>query len=190
MCALTSTFFMLVLFHRILCHSLSYCIAPSSSLPHSIILYNLLYLCYFLLPLIVCYLLSMYATSSCLISHSLILLSILFPTSHFSSYMVPLPLIPSFSFSSQRILLPLILCYFLLSYPTSFLSHTTTSYPTFCHFFSSYTTSPRLIVSCCTILILVILFCFLPPHILSYLLCSKTLFSLLSSHPVLFQLVF
>lgn len=147
----------------------------------------------------------MNATSFCLILLSLILLILIVHSiSYFSVLIIygttsshPLIL---FSFSSQRILLPLILCYFISSYPTSFLSHTTTSYPTFCHFFSSYTTSPHLIVSCCTILILVILFCFLPPHILSYLLCSKTVFSLLIlycsslsfntfSYPVLLHLI-
>lgn len=118
------------------------------------------------------YFLSFYATSSCLILLSLILfLLIAHSISYFSSYTVPLLSSPHPQCSSYPLLLPLILAYFISS-------HTPTSYPTLSllfilyHFHSSYRALG------CPILILVILFCFLPPHILSYLLCSETVFSL------------
>lgn len=174
MCALTSTFFMLVHFHLILCHSLSSSIAPSCSLPHSIILYNFLSCMLFpasfnglQLPLILCDILLSYLTFSHLISF---LLPILFPIFHHIQCHFSHPLI--FNVPLILLLLSLILAHIISS-------HTTTSYPTLSllfllyHFHSSYR------LSGCPILFLVILFCFLLPHILSYLLC--TLFSLFTS---------
>lgn len=148
---------------------LSSYIAPSCSLPHSIILYNFL-LCMLFptssngLPLILCNILLSYLNLS---SYSF-LLPILFPIFHHIQYHFSHPLILNVLYP---LLLPLILAYFISS-------HTTTSYPTLSllfilyHFHSSYR------LSGCPILFLVILFCFLPPHILSYLLCSETVYSL------------
>lgn len=119
--------------------------------------------------------LSFYATSSYLTFSHLIsfLLPILFPIFHHIQYHFSHPLI--FNVPLILLLLPLILAHVISS-------HTTTSYPTLSILFLLYHFHSSSRLSGCPILFLVILFCFLPPHILSYLLC--TLFSLFTSYVV------
>lgn len=125
MCALTSTFFMLVLFHLILCHSLSSYIAPSSSLPHFIILYNLLLFMLFptsshslLPPLNVCDILLSYLTFSHLNAPYCPFYFLLLSSHHiwyhfFSSPHSSLIFLSTYSTSSYPLLLHLILSYFI-----------------------------------------------------------------------------
>lgn len=135
---------------------LSSYIAPSCSLPHSIILYNFL-LCMLFptssngLPLILCNILLSYLNLS---SYSF-LLPILFPIFHHIQYHFSHPLILNVLYP---LLLPLILAYFIPP-PVILL----------CHFFSSYTTSTHLID--CRV-------------VLSYFLSSYSAFYLLISYPI------